>query len=264
MNPTAIDEAARRLTGNRTDRAALRELPESCRPEDDGAAYAVQDAMNNLLAAGRFGPIAGWKIGCTTPVMQRYMGIDHPGAGAVLSSTIHATPARLRHADYVAIGVEGEIAVRLSADLPAEGAPFDRESVAAAVGECMAAIELVDARYADYRSLDTWTMVADNFFNAGCVLAPPVADWRALDLPAAAGVMTVNDAATGRGVGGNVMGHPFESVAWLANTLARRGRGLAAGEIVLTGSIVETQWLAAGDSMRFEVEGLGEVAASFA
>jgi 2-keto-4-pentenoate hydratase len=128
----------------------------------------------------------------------------------------------------------------------------------------MAAVELVDARYADYRSLDTWTMVADNFFNAGCVLAPPVADWRARDLSAVAGVMTVNGAETGRGVGGNVMGHPFESVAWLANTLARRNRGLKRGEIVMTGSIVETQWLAAGDVVGFAVDGLGEVAIEFA
>lgn len=264
MNPAAIAEAAQRLTRNRTEGSALHRLPESCRPRDEDAAYAVQDAMNVLLAAGGFGDIAGWKIGCTTPVMQSYMGIDHPGAGAVLSAAVHATPAALRHADYVAIGVEGEIAVRLSADLPADGAPFARDSVAEAVGECMAAIELVDARYADYRSLDTWTMVADNFFNAGCVLAAPIADWRALDLASVAGVMTVNGAETGSGVGGNVMGHPFESVAWLANTLARRNRRLRAGEIVLTGSIVETQWLAAGDSVRFAVEGLGEVAASFA
>jgi 2-oxo-3-hexenedioate decarboxylase/2-keto-4-pentenoate hydratase len=263
MIPKEIEEAARRLARNRTDRAALHELPTSCRPADEDAAYAVQDAMNVLLATGSLGDIAGWKIGCTTPVMQSYMGIDHPGAGAMLSSTVHTTPASLRHADYVAIGVEGEIAVRLSADLPAAHAPFDRDSVADAVGACMTAVELVDARYADYRSLDTWTMVADNFFNAGCVLAPPVADWRALDLPSAAGAMTVNGAETGRGVGGNVMGHPFESLAWLANTLARPGRSLAAGEVVLTGSIVETQWLAAGDSMRFAVEGLGEVAASF-
>lgn len=264
MNPAAIKDAAQRLARNRTERAALDQLPEACRPPDEDAAYAVQDAMNALFAADNFGNIAGWKIGCTTPVMQSYMGIDHPGAGAVLASTIHATPASLRHADYAAVGVEGEIAVRLAADLPADRAPFDRGSVAEAVGECMAAVELVDARYADYRSLDTWTMVADNFFNAGCVLAPPVADWRALDLPSAAGAMTVNGKEIGRGVGGNVMGHPFESVAWLANTLARRDRSLRAGEIVLTGSIVETQWLAVGDSMRFAVEGLGEVAASFA
>ncbi len=263
MTPSAIAEAARRLAENRTAHAALAELPKSCRPLDEDAAYAVQDAMNAILVAGDLGVIAGWKVGCTTPVMQRYMGIRHPGAGAVLASTVHASPTVLSHSRYVAIGVEGEIAVRLSADLPASSAPFDREIVADVVGECMAAVELVDARYVDYRNLDTWTMVADNFFNAGCVLASPVADWRAHDLSAAGGVMTVNGAEVGRGMGENVMGHPFESVAWLANTLARRNRSLCGGEIVLTGSIVETQWLAPGDAMHFAVDGLGAVSARF-
>ena len=263
MPSPAIQEAARLLARNRAERAALTALPEHCRPRDEDDAYAVQDAMNRLFAADGSGEIAGWKIGCTTPVMQRYMGIEHPGGGAILSPEIYDSPASLRHADYVAIGVEGEIAVRLGADLPAARAPFTRDTVAAAVESCMAAVELVDARYADYRSLDTWTMVADNFFNAGCVLAPPVAEWRTLDLRAAAGVMTVNGVETGRGVGGNVMGHPFESVAWLANTLARRDKALKAGEIVMTGSIVETQWLAAGDNVRFAVAGLGEVVAGF-
>jgi len=263
MNRAAIAEAARRLAQNRANRTALQELPEECRPGDEDTAYAVQDAMNVLLEEAGLGEIAGWKVGCTTPIMQAYMGIDHPGGGAMLASGIHASPASLRHGDYVAIGVEGEIVVRLAADLSPAQAPFDCGAVARAVGECMAAVELVDARYADYRSLDTWTMVADDFFNAGCVLARPVRDWRALDLSAAAGVMHVNGAETGRGVGGNVMGHPFESVAWLANTLARRGRGLETGQLVMTGSIVETQWLSAGDTVRFAVEGLGEVEARF-
>jgi 2-keto-4-pentenoate hydratase len=59
------------------------------------------------------------------------------------------------------------------------------------------------------------------------------------------------------------MGHPFESVAWIANVLSRRDRSLRAGDIVLTGSIVETQWMSPGDSMDFAVEGLGAVTARF-
>ena len=39
----------------------------------------------------------------------------------------------MRHADYVRVGVECEIAVRLGADLESAGGPFNRERVAAAV-----------------------------------------------------------------------------------------------------------------------------------
>ena len=36
-------------------------------------------------------------------------------------------------------------------------------------------------------------------------------------------------------------------LAWLANHLAEEGKGLHAGQIVLTGSLVKTVWLNAGD-----------------
>ena len=66
--------------------------------------------------------------------------------------------------------------MRLGRDLPADGAPFTAASVRDAVAAYMAAIEIVDDRYADWRSTDTPTLIADDFFAAGCVLGEPVAD----------------------------------------------------------------------------------------
>jgi 2-keto-4-pentenoate hydratase len=263
MTPDAIAEAADILARNWIERMALTELPPTCRPLSEDDAYAVQDAMNERLLAAGHGAIAGYKIGCTTPVMQKYMGIDHPGAGAVLAPTVHDQTATLKFDDFVNIGVETEIAVRLASDLLPESAPFDLDSVMNAVGECMAAFELVDARYVDYRTLDVWTMVADDFFNAGCVLGRPLLDWRRVDLAAVTGVIIVNDKEAGRGTGGNVMGHPFESVVWLANSMARRGLALGAGQFILTGSIIETQWLAKGDRAAAEISELGTVSVEF-
>jgi 2-keto-4-pentenoate hydratase len=263
MDDTAITAAAALLAEHRIERRPLAELPADCRPRTEDETYAIQDAMNRLLASRNIGVIAGYKIGCTTPVMQQYMGIDHPGAGAILAPTVHDSPADLAFADYVAIGVEGEIAIRLAADLPPAGAPYDRDAIFAAIERCCTAIELVDARYVDYRSLDTWTMVADNFFNAGCILGTPVANWRGIDMTAVTGRMTVNGRVAGEGRGANVMGHPFDAAVWLANTMARRGLGLKAGEWVMTGSIVETQWLEQGDAVAFEIDALGGVTARF-
>jgi 2-keto-4-pentenoate hydratase len=42
-----------------------------------------------------------------------------------------------------------------------------------------------------------------------------------------------------------------------------RGRCLEAGEIVLLGSVVETRWVAAGDRIEAEIEGLGAARARF-
>ena len=102
----------------------------------------------------------------------------------------------------------------------------------------MAAIEIVDDRYADWRSLDTLTLIADDFFQAGIVLGAADADWRRLDLAALPGMMAINGEERGRGRGGDVLGHPLTALAWLANQLSVYGIGLRRGQVVLTGSVV--------------------------
>ena len=263
MKPAAIARAAEILSDGRLRSVPLGALPEECRPRDEAEAYAIQEALHERLAAQGYGPVAGYKIGCTTPVMQAYIGIGQPLSGAILAGTVQRETGRFRHADFVRLGVECEIAVRLGAALSPDQAPFTREDVAAAVGECMAAIEVVDDRYDDYLSLGAPTLLADDFFNAGCVLGKPPADWRRLDLTTVTGSMLINGVEAGRGTGADVMGHPFEAVSWLANTMARHGRGLSADDFVLTGSIVETRWLAAGDEVVVDIGGLGEAHARF-
>ena len=263
MEHDEIVRAADILIEHRLARRALPELPADCRPAGEDDAYAIQDVMNERLEARGEGAVAGHKIGCTTPVMQQYMGIDHPGGGAVLAPTAHRETATLPRSEFVNIGIETEIAILLADDLPADGAPYDLQAILDATGECMAAFELVDARYVDFRELDVWTMIADDFFNAGAVLAAPIADWRGLDLKTVEGVIRVDGVEAGRGVGGNVEGHPFESAVWLANTLARRGSGLKSGEFILTGSIIETQWFDATGRAEAEISGLGAVSVEF-
>jgi 2-oxo-3-hexenedioate decarboxylase/2-keto-4-pentenoate hydratase len=195
--------------------------------------------------------------------MQAFLKIPNPCAGGVFSQTVNRSPVRLRHDGFVRVGVECEIVVRLGADLRASSAPFTRDSVADAVEACMPGMELVDDRYVDYRTLDTATLIADDFFDAGCVLGEPVPGWRSLDLGKVVGVTLINGIEVGRGRGSDVMGHPLHALAWLANNLARRGQSLKAGEFVFTGSVVETKWVERGDRVQMKMEGLGEVEAVF-
>ena len=263
MTPEAMARAAALLCAARIERRRFDGLPETCRPADEAAAYAVQEALHDRLTAEGWGALAGHKIGCTTPVMQRFLSIARPCAGGVFAPTVQHERGVFRHADYLHVGVECEIAVRLAQDLPPEGAPYDRASVAAAVGACMAAIEVVDDRYTDYRSLDAPTLLADDFFNAGCVLGAPLEAWRELDLVALRGRMTINGVEVGTGTGGDILGHPLAALAWLANARAARGRYLEAGEFVLLGSVVETRWVTAGDLVEVAIEGLGSARAEF-
>jgi 2-keto-4-pentenoate hydratase len=251
-----IRDAARSLARQRLSSLPIA-LSENLRPSREIEGYALQVEVNRQLSSSPLGLPVGHKIGCTTPVMQAFLGIHSPCAGDIFAATVASNGAQISRAAYRRLGVECEIAIELSRDIAPNEAPFTRETIASAVGAVMAGIEIVDDRYADYRSLGVPTLIADNFFNAGCVLDDPVRDWRRLDLAALVGRTLVNGSEVGRGDGAMVLGHPLEALAWLANSRASRGLGLQRGGFVFLGSLVETKWLEAGDSVRIEIEGLG-------
>lgn len=244
-NADRVARAARAIAGARLSLTPLAVLPQDFRPRDEAEAYAVQEAVHGLIAASRFGARVGHKIGCTTRVMQDYMGIRSPCAGGVFAGGVHRSGVTVPFDAYLRVGVECEIAARIG----------DDDEVSA----YMAAIEIVDDRYADWRSTDTPTLIADDFFAAGCVLGPPIAPADVGDAAELVGSTTVNGVEAGRGRGRDVLGHPLNALNWLDDRLRSHGRTLAAGEIVLLGSLVETVWLDRGDRAVIDIDRLGEV-----
>ena len=171
---------------------------------------------------------------------------------------VHDSGARLAAADFVRVGVECEIAVKLARDMPPSEAPFTAEWVAEAIEAYYPAIEIVDDRYVKWETMGAPTLVADDFFAAGCVLGDAVSRTRAPDLLGVTGRAIINGKKAGQGTGADVLGHPHNALAWLANHLAAEGKGLHAGQIVLTGSLVKTVWLNAGDKREDGIVGAGE------
>ena len=258
-----MQAAAAFLAQARLARTRMSGLPPELRPADVAGGYRVQDALHVALAHAGLGGRAGYKIGCTTPVMQRFLDIDHPCAGGVFGTRVFRDSVTLPFDALLHVGVETEIVVVLGRDLPPRGAPYTRDEVRAAVSAIAAAIEVVDDRWDDFKRVDTPTLIADDFFNDAAVLGPLRPFDPSLDLGALRGTTRVNGTEVGRGVGADVLGHPLNALAWLANHLAARGPGLRAGEFVSTGSVVETKWVALGDDAVIEVEGLGTVRARF-
>jgi 2-keto-4-pentenoate hydratase len=255
--------AAKAIVTARRNRAPLRPLGPDAAPRDEAEGYRIQRAVHDLLLP-YVGALVGYKIGCTSPVMQQYLGIPHPCGGGVFAKGVHRNGASLRTEDFVRVGVECEIAVRLARDPSPTEAPFTAEWMAEAIEAYYPAIEIVDDRYADWQTLGAPTLVADDFFAAGCVLGKPVSRLAAPDLLHVVGRALINGVEVGQGTGADVLGHPHNALAWLANHLAAEGRGLRAGQIVLTGSLVKTVWLNAGDKVVMELSGLGKVSVAFA
>lgn len=252
--------AARAIAIARRNRAPLGPL--DVPPADEAEGYRVQRALQEILLPN-IGDLVGYKIGCTTAEAQEYLGIATPCAGGLFEKSVYDSGAKFSVSDYVRVGVECEIAVRLMRDLTPGEAPFTAEWVAEAVDAYHPAIEIVDDRYAKWETIGVPTLIADDFFAAGCVLGPAVARSAAPDLKSVVGRVLVNGEEAGRGTGADVLGHPHNALAWLANHLAAEGNGLHAGQIVLTGSLAKPVWPKAGDKVRMELKGLGNVEASF-
>ena len=257
LSDDTVEMAADLLVEARLRAAALPELPEHCRPLSMADAYAIQAAGHRHPGAADWGGISGHKIGCTTTVMQQYLKIDQPCAGGVFDETVMIGEGHVERSALCRPGVECEIAVRLSADLPRRAGGHDHASVGDAVAAVMASIELVDDRWEDFSRVSMPSLLAGDFFNAGCVLGAPVAAWRDLDRAALSGRMVINGKEVGAGVGGDMLGHPLNALVWLADLRGGQGRPLKAGEFVTLGSLVRTVWVEEGDEIIAEVEGLG-------
>jgi len=255
-----IQQAGDYLAAEFLARRPLDVMVQPFAPSDEQEAYAIQEAFLGGVAAERGTEVWGYKIAYTNDVMRERAGIDGPCSGLILASGVHESDVTLNRDDYLRLGIECEVAVRMGVDLPSSGAPYTRESVLDAIEWLAASFELVDGRDGAAGEVQDPALraIVTNINNGGAVLAEPVTDWRSIDLAASQGKMIVNGEVIGEGVGTDIMGHPLEPVAWLANNLIGLGKSLKAGDTILTGSFAPPYFIEAGDSASISIEGLGE------
>jgi len=249
----SAQKAASYLDEAHRSRARYQNLPDTIAPGNFDEAYAAQEALCALWEP-RFGHIAGRKIAVTTKVMQELMGINQPCGGMIFASRIHQSPTTIRKAEYINLRIECELAVRLAYDLPRTSAPHTPASARAAVGEVMAAFELIEDRRADYRISNALSIVADNAWNGGIVIGPAKTPPCDLDLNGITGILLRNGTLEATGKTDDPMG----ALSWLANLAVERGRPMTAGMIAITGSVVATVDISPGERLDFAFDGVGE------
>lgn len=261
---TDLDQAARWMA-DCVNRPApfVAGLPAALKPRTVEEGYALQDLVSQRLSETGRGQTIGWKVGSTTAAMQGLLGVPEPAAGRMFESSLIAAGSTVRHDHYRRPAVECEVAVRLARPLDARRHPVTLAQVRDAIGSVHPAIELVDDRYGDFAAVGAPLMIADQFFHAGLLLGAAVPDALDLDFAALQGATWVNGEQRLTGKGSDVLGHPFQSIVWLAQHLASRGHRLEAGEIVTTGSLPLPYWAQAGDRVRIRIEHLGEVGIQF-
>jgi len=232
-------DAARALFEARQAHRLVEPLPRAIAPRSAAEGAAVQYALWRL--SGKAAP-GGFKIGATARRMQEYLGLGGPAGGFMATDGLYPSGATLRFADFINPGVECELGVRLGRDLPGACSADD---AARAVGELFAGIEIVESRYSDLVGVGTPTVIGDQVYHAAAVTGEQeTSDWHGLDLIALRGRIVVNGRLRDEGLGGDLMGHPFNCLAWLAgSSVAEAFGGLKAGQVIMLGSVTPPVWL---------------------
>ncbi len=254
-----LHELAHALMQARESRTPVPPLTERVPDITTADAYQIAaDIIGHLIEDGR--RIVGRKVGLTSQAMQRALGIDTPDFGVILDDMTVRDGARVKRASLIQPKVEPEIAFRLKAPLRGPGVTADQ--VLAATDYVMPVLEIVDSRIQDWRIREQDT-IADNGSSALVVLGSIRLPVSALDLAAEEVILSHNGHEVDRGVGADVLNNPAESVAWCANKLAEFGAGLAAGELILPGSMTTAVDVNPGDTVSATFASLGQISVRF-
>jgi 2-keto-4-pentenoate hydratase len=254
----AIGAAVARLLRGRLEHEATAPITEDAPDLTLEQAYAMQREVERALVA-RGERIAGWKVGFTTAHLQAAYGVSEPVLGFLLGSGFRASGDAVPLSRFVSAGLEVEVGFVLKAPLAGPG--LSAASVLLALEGAVPCFELVDFRHRGKpRGVDA---IADGVYTNTVVLGRPLSAVGGLDLSLEGVVLEENGQNVATATAAEVMGDPLNSLAWLANTLGGMGRGLAAGDLVLTGSIAKVLRPKVGDSVRASFTRLGSVNCRF-
>jgi 2-keto-4-pentenoate hydratase len=183
--------------------------------------------------------------------------VHEPVFGCLLADGLKQSGHVFRRDELIEPGFENELCIVLGRDVTA-GAT--RDDVAAAVARVHPAFEIIETRGDLTRQLAL--ALADNAQQKAFVVGPPVGPDALPELSRVEARVSMNgaDAATGRGDA--VLGHPYNSITWLAAKLAEFGERLRAGDTIMSGSFTRQFPLNAGDRVECTFSGIGTVAIS--
>lgn len=224
-----------------------------------GDAYAIQQSYARLRI-GEGATVIGHKIGCTAKAIQELFKIDTPDFGHLFSDMLVPQSKQIPVDELIQPLTEPEIAFVLAQDLSGPG--ITQEDVLAASSGVVPCIEVIDSRIIDW-NIHLSDTISDNGSSARFVMGEPI-PVDGIDLAAETVVLTRNGEEVGRGEGTAVLGHPANSVAWLANALGEFGQALPAGSYVLSGSLTTAVPARAGDRFQADFASIGSVSCLFA
>ena len=247
-------EIAARFVEARLTATALPDYPGQ-RPLDMATAYATQEAAIGLYPD----EIIGWKVGMVPPAQQPTLN-THRLAGPIFRRnfwTASSEPTPLPAIPGGFAAVEAEFVVRVGKVDP-DKLDWTLEEATASVAAMHIGIELAASALSTINDLGSAVVASDFGNNGGLVLGPEIEDWAArLD---GIEVQTVIDGEIiGTATAASIPRGVLESVRFLIEHLARRGRPVEEGTLISTGAVTGVHRVDIGAKSVCTFSGVGEI-----
>ena len=260
MVETAVLEGiAKKLRDASDSRQLISPIRDLIGNDNLAAAYQIQTQNINLhVAAGA--RIVGRKIGLTSKVVQKQLGVDQPDFGTLLDTMEVLNGDEIPWSEVHQPKAEAEIAFVLKEDIT--NPSITVHELISAIDYALPSIEIVGSRIADWNIKITDT-IADNASASHYILGHTPKSLSEFDLIACKMTMTNNGEKVSEGIGAACLGSPINSTIWLAKKLIENGNPLRAGEVILTGALGPMAAIDKGNKLIAHFEGLGSVSVSF-
>lgn len=219
-------------------------------------AYTIQEhviARREALGARR----VGRKVGLTNPTVQQQLGVAEPDFGVLLDDMELSDGVTVDVSRLISPRIEAELAFIIGEDLR----EVSREAVIAAVTQVVASFEIVDSRISDWK-ITIFDTIADNASSARYVLGQSSLPLSQIVPADVSMTLTRNGEEISAGSGAACLGDPLNALLWVAETAAKLGRPLRAGEVVLSGALGPMVPFEAGNTYEAHISGLGSVTVS--
>lgn len=247
---------AQRFVEARQRAEALQDYPGPI-PPDLASGYECQEVAIGLWPD----EIAGWKIGRIPPAFEVKLGAERL-AGPIFRravDTFHGSPIECGVFVGGFAAVEAEYVFEVGRDAPAGQLRWTLEDAAAIVGRLLVGVEVAGSPLATINALGPTVVVSDFGNNAGLIVGAEIPDWRERRLEDLTAETSIDGKTVGRGGAANISGGPLESLRFLAEHCARRGRPLKKGMYISTGASTGIHDIAAGQSAHVEFHGIGTI-----
>ena len=259
MKQTQIDQLGDELYQALVKREVLEPLTNRVDDITIEDAYQIQQRMlSRRIDAGE--AVIGKKIGVTSKAVQNMLGVHQPDFGWLTDGMVYNEGESIPIDTLIQPKAEGEIAFVLKHDI--QGPGVTAADVLRATEGVMACFEIVDSRIRDWK-IKIQDTVADNASCGVFVLGSALVDPREVDLVTCGMVLEKNGEVAVTGAGAATLSSPVNAVVWLINMLGSLGIGLKAGEVVLSGALGAMVPVAAGDSLRVTIGGVGGCSVRF-